>query len=247
MREPFKVIPRDSNPVDKDGNEILQLRMSRLSGCPEGYWQDLHDPQQITDELNETFDKGNDVHNEKEILNEGAKKNIAIEEVIKIMYDPLVKNEKTVYFIFKGTSDSFEFDFSGRFLRDYKSTYFNGFWYFMKEYDPKTKNLGDAYTKQLSGYAYLIYVKYGVLLTHGVITKVDKENHRNEVSLEGKLYTLPQMRKFLLRHPVLLLYFNRITREKFLELCVQWMQGKEWMCKNCVRNETCEVCKMIRV
>lgn len=202
--------------------------MSRLSSCPENYWEDLKNPQRISETLNQIFDDGNDVHDEREILTDGARKNIKLEGPIKIMHE-------SGLFILKGTPDARLFDFNGRYIKDYKTTERGGFYYFLKE------GWSEDYRKQLSGYAYLVYVKTGVYIQDGVIEKVDKKNPRAYMGLPDKLYELPKTRNFILKHPVILRWFGKITEEQFIQICIGLMKDEKWKCNNCSYKETCKV------
>jgi len=225
MREPFESINPQTKHYDQNGNEITQFRPSRLSGCFEDYWWDLQEDIPISDELNEIFDFGNTVHYEREYLNHGARKVISSEKVMKIMH-------KSGLFILKGQADSIELDSRGFFIKDYKSTKLSGFSFFLKD------GWSIDYIKQLSIYSYMNYVCEGVYLDKGVIEKVDKFNPRNYLALEHDLFPLDRVRDFILKHPVILYYFEKISEEVFLRLAVQEMTGKTWKCTNCAKKGT---------
>lgn len=190
----------------------------------------------ITDELSDIFDLGNEVHREEEYLRLGARNILECEEYFRIIHE---SDEWGV----AGLLDYDKLSFKGAYIEDLKSTKFGGFYFFLKE------SVKPEDRRQMSIYAYMKYVHTGTKRTRGVITKIDKEEPLNRMSLVADLMSIDEVRKFLLNHPVVLVILGKITEEKLIEICTAKMRPEvnqktleHWRCGNCqYADGTCPV------
>lgn len=237
MKEPFKRIDKDVEILDDDGDPIPIFSISRFSSCDWNHYCDITEEyaKPLTDELSEIFDLGNEIHEEDEELTRGSRNIIGCEEYMRIIHE----SER---YGLSGLLDYHKYNFHTAYIEDLKSTSKGGFYFFLRE------GVNNDYKKQLSGYAYLKYIHTGVWRNIGVITKIDKENPLNRISLSTELFTKEQMRDFYACHPVILAKLGDITEEKLINICAQKIIRenekdplKWWKCRNCQYNEGCPV------
>jgi len=202
MKEPFKSIERNEH------EEVPSFSATKLVGCYFSSHKNMTDPEPITNELNDIFDKGNNVHWEDEVLNIGSKRVISCEEYIKALHE-------SGLFAISGFHDYLKMDFRGPYLEDLKSTKRGGFYFFLQD------GINEQQRNQLSFYAYLYYIKTGVFLNKGVITKINKENTRERISLETNLFTPESMRNFVEEHPLILYTIGEISTKEFYAACIK--------------------------
>jgi len=233
MKEPFKVIKRSER------SEVPSFSASRIGSEYWSFFLDLTDPEPITDELNEIFDAGNVVHHYDEIYSEGGRGIVSCESYIKAIHE----SEK---FCISGLHDYIKLDRNGLYIEDLKSTIPGGLYWFFK------KGVDDGYKLQLSVYAYLYYLKHGVWIDTGVITKINKENTRDRISLSAKLFPLEYIRDVIVNHPVMKTISGEMTEKELLsvayaklkEIDPEWAKGNRkeaWVCKNCQYKGRCEL------
>jgi len=233
MKEPFRIIGREEYP------EVPSFGGSSFGGCYWATYRKHTDPLPITEELNQIFDMGNEVHHEDEVLNMDAKRGVSCEEYIKALHE----SEK---FAISGFHDYIKMDFRGLYLEDLKSGKFGSFYFFLKE------GMKRDYIIQLSTYAYLYYIKNGVYIKKGVITKIDKENTRNRLSLETDLMPREEIAEFLLNFPVIHAILGELRKVDFWDVCFEqiglldpkYKNGNKkspWVCMNCQYSKTCEL------
>ena len=229
MNEPFRESSKDEKILNKDGNPIPIFSASRFPNCDWNHYCDktprLTKP--IKDELSIIFDDGIEVHEEEEYLRDGARNILEHEK-----YHRIVHESETW-----GVSGLLDYDkicFRYPYIEDLKSTKFGGFYFFLKE-GIKTDN-----KIQMSIYAYLKYVCTGVQRKKGVITKIDKEEPLNRISLVTDLFLISEIRNFLVNNPVVLCILGKINEEQLIEACIQKMRpevnkktGEHWQCLNC--------------
>ena len=84
------------------------------------------------------------------------------------------------------------------------------------------------------------YVCTGVARTRGVITKIDKEEPLNRLSLVGDLHSVDLMSSYLINHPVKKAYLGEISEENFIDITIKKLKpqvnnntGEYWKCTNC--------------
>lgn len=257
MKEPFFEISYNPHPsvkyIEGKRTKIMNFRSSQLNGCfYKEYLKKIKGLKyEISPQLSDIFDLGSDVHEEDELLMEGAKCVIASEEEMKIMHN---SRDFTV----SGHFDYLLFDFNGRYIKDLKTTKTWGLFYFIKDFIIDKKFPLDNKI-QLSTYAYIWYVIKQYYIDHGVIEKIakDREDRRVRVSLSTKLFTSDYMRNYILEHPVILAHrFPEKYDENYvIGRAIDQMshednlnKGKCWKCGNCqfreIEGEECEV-KMI--
>jgi len=210
---------------------ITNFNVSRLNSCYWNYYRDLTDPLPITPELEVIFNTGREVHSLVEKYNKGARTVINSEKYIKIIH-------KDGAFSISGMYDFLKYDHNGKFLEDFKSTKSGGFYFFLKQ------GVNEDYIIQLSLYAYLLYIKKGYNIRQGIITKVDKENIRNKISLEGTLMSIRDTEEFIINHPVIRMKTNHLAHDDFLELTYEQMKGNWWKCTNCQYIDGCPIKKL---
>lgn len=218
----FKVSRKDHKTIDG----ITNFNVSRLNSCYWNYYRDLTDPLPITPELEEIFSKGREVHSIVEKYKKGAREIIGSEKYIKIIH-------RDKLFSLSGRYDFLKYDITGRYIEDLKSTKPGGFYFFLKQ------GLSSDYIIQLSLYAFLLYIKKGYRITNGVITKVDKENIRNKISLEGPLMTIEEIEEFIITHPVILKMMD--PGFDIIEVTYEQMKDSWWKCTNCQYKEGCPI------
>lgn len=219
--EPFRKAYYDNN--------IPNFRASSLCNCYYAFYLSLTKPKPYTTISTEAFEKGSEIHNEIEILQAGSKNIIDSEKALKIIH---VSKKYTI----SGHYDFLKFDFNGQYLEDLKSAKFESFYYFFN------KEIDLRYKLQLSIYAYLYYIEKGFKITHGVITKIDKNNPRNKLSRETTLFTPSEIREFLVNHPTILYMTEAINEKQLLNESQKQMTEKEqWRCIHCQYKDNCPI------
>ena len=214
---------------DKNNNNVPDFRASYLCDCYYKHYRQLTDPIPYTEDTEDTFSKGSEIHDQEEILQNGSKNIINSEKAMKIIH-------KSKKYTISGHNDFLKFDFAGRYLEDLKSTKFEAFYYFLK------KDIDKSHVLQLSIYAYLIYIEKGFSIKSGVITKIDKNNPRNRISRETKLLDVSTVESYLVNHPVILTVLEEFTRDQFLIKCkIQMDENETWRCDYCQYKKSCEV------
>jgi hypothetical protein len=164
--------------------------------CPLQFFLKKTVKKEITPETIEIFDSGNDHHDREVRLNDGAKCIIHAEEHMKIKH-------KSGKFIISGKADHIKFDFDGRYIEDYKTCKYDSLKYFLENDIPL------EYIWQTSLYAFIYYIHTGIVITRGIITKIDKENPRNRASRCFDLKTIAETEEFIVKHPVIQYFMDK--------------------------------------
>ena len=260
MNEPFFEIDYKPHPsvkyIDGKRTKLMNFRSSQLVNCFYAYYRQKIEgrPFKISPELNNIFDIGTDIHEEDELLLEGAKCVIDSERDMKIMHE-------SQEFTISGHFDYLMFDFNGRYVKDLKTTKTTGLYYIMKDYIWDDKFPLD-HKLQLGIYAYLWYVIKGYYVDHGVVEKIakDRETHRVRFSLATELFSSKYMRDYLEDHPVVLAHRfpEKYDKDYVIGEAIEQMgnedyinskTGKCWKCGNCSFNridgQECEVKQII--
>lgn len=235
MNEPFRRSSREEK-VFYEGKPIPIFSASRFSSCDWNHYVGIVKPLPVTDELSDIFDMGNEVHREEEYLRLGARNILECEEYMRIVHT----SERWGV---AGLLDYDKLSFRGAYLEDLKSTKWGGFFFFLRE------GMKHEDKRQMSIYAYMKYVHTGTKRTRGVITKIDKEEPLNRMSLVADLIPINEIRTFLTKHPVKRVILGEITEKEFIDSCIGKMAsevnqktGEHWRCGNCqYANGTCPV------
>lgn len=184
----------------------------------------------ITDDLSEIFDIGSEIHESEEFYRAGARGIIESELYRRIIH-------QSGKYAIGGKLDFYMAFILGKYIEDLKSTKKGGFFYFLKE------GVNDDNKLQISIYAYIKYIHTSIITKIGVITKIDKEDPLNKISLSTSLYTIEDVRKFLEQHPVILCTLGDITVEQLIESTANKIRpevnkktGEYWKCTNCQYN-----------
>lgn len=236
INKPFRESSRDEKILNDKGEPIPIFSASMFSSCDWNHYQVKKAPRVIGDELSKIFDKGNVVHREEEYLRQGARNILECEEYMRIVH-----TSETW-----GVSGLLDYDklcFRGGYIEDLKSTKIGGFYFFMKE------GVNEDNTIQMSIYSFMKYVCTGVSRSRGVITKIDKEEPLNRLSLVGDLHNADMMTDYLINHPVKKVYLGEISEEDFIALTIKKLKpqvnkntGEYWKCTNCAYADgTCPV------
>ncbi len=227
MNKPFRQSSREEKLLDKNGEPIPIFSASKFSSCDWDHYKSKKDPRPVQDELSEIFDKGNVVHREEEYLRQGARNVLECEEYIRIVH---TSEEWGV----AGLLDYDKLNFNGGYIEDLKSTKFGGFYFFLKE------GINDDNKIQMSIYAFMKYVVSGVARNRGVITKIDKEEPLNRMSLVGDLHSADYMNNWLIVHPVVNTFLGKLSEEQLIQYCIRKLRpqvnkksGEYWKCGNC--------------
>jgi len=182
--------------IDKNYRKKKDTKSFSPSGlcmeCPLGYFFSATIPKEVSAELQKIFDVGNDQHDREVIFNTGSRGVILAEEKMKIIHIELG-------YIISAKPDHIKFDFDGRYIEDYKTCEHKSLKKFISE-----KGMSMIYVWQLSIYAYVYYINTGVIITRGVITKIDKKHPRNRVSKEFPLMSIEETEKYITTHPAVL-------------------------------------------
>lgn len=172
-------------------NQLIFSPSGLCEDCPLQYYFTLNIKKELTKEVKEIFDKGNDIHDREVVLNKGARCVINAEDKMKIIHNELG-------YVVSARYDHLKFDFEGRYLEDYKTCQGESIPNFFIEPIPK------KHVVQLSIYAFVFYINTGILITRGVITKIDKDKPRNRGSREFELMSMEDIEKYIVNHPTIL-------------------------------------------
>lgn len=246
MKEPFRKSDPSETNYDEKGQPIPIFSASRFSSCDWNHYCDItpEKAKPITDALSDIFDEGNETHEEDEELSKGARNILRCEDYMRIVYIP---NDIPLWGV-AGLLDYDKFCWKFTYIEDLKSTSFNGLYFFLKEYD-KEKGVKEDYKIQMSIYKFMKYVIYGVKRKFGVITRIDKERVTNRISLTTPLYTIAEIRNFLINHPVIQCKIGQITEKELITKTIMKLKpeissrtGEYWKCGNCqYADGTCPV------
>ena len=213
----------DPNPIHFSPTDMakcpIQLRAKKETGKE----------RVISDELKEIFAKGNEIHINEGIYRHGARGLLETE-----MHITMIRKAKDM--IFSGYMDFLMIDEKGMYIEDLKSCNRNAFYHFNTNPESFSEKI------QVSSYRYLYYTIFGVRISRAVITKIDRKNPRNRISLEVPMYSIAYMEKFLEHHPAIRMALDYvITEEKFMEHTEHIMRKNRWVCGYCDDNKLCPI------
>ena len=182
-----------------------------------------------TDKVKEIFKRGSEIHTLEGIYREGAKGLINTE-----LHMTVIKKDETM--IFSGYMDFLMIDENGLYIEDLKSCDRKAFYHFNSNPSSFSEKI------QVSAYRWLYFQIFGVEITRGVITKIDRENTRNRISLEVPMYSISYMDKFLDQHPsISSATGQKITAGRFVELTEIIIRKNRWVCKYCDISKDCDL------
>ena len=194
---------------------------TELTKCPKALLRkkEGHKKEYSEDTLS-IFEKGSEIHLETDILRSGAK------AVIETELHATIIHESEEYIV-SGYMDFLMFDLKGLYIEDLKSCNKGAFYYFMKEIGSPSEKL------QVSIYAFLYFIIHGVRIKKGVITKIDRENPRNRISLEIDLIPINEIQSLIEDHPTINFLLEKTNKKEFLRRTKAYIKKNRWMCKYC--------------
>ena len=213
----------DPNPIHFSPTDMakcpLQLRAKKETGKV----------REISPELKEIFAKGNEIHVLEGIYRKGARGFVENE-----LHMTMIRTTKDM--IFSGYMDFLMIDEKGLYIEDLKSCNRNAFYHFNTNPEQFSEKI------QVSSYRYLYYIIFGVRIDRAVITKIDRANTRNRISLEVPMYSIAYMEKFLEHHPAIRMALKyEITEEKFNEHSEHIIRKNRWVCNYCDDSKSCPI------
>ena len=203
----------DPDPIHFSPTELCKCPKSLL-GKKEGV-ETIYAPETL-----QIFEDGSTIHLKEGILRNGMKGLIDME-----LHMTIIRDDES--YIISGYSDFLMFDMIGMYIEDLKSCKFGAFWHFLKEKGSPSELL------QVSIYAWLYWIINKVRITKGVITKISRENPRNQISLEIDLIPVEQITEFIEEHPTILFLQDKITKTEFNNRTKQYVENNRWMCNYC--------------
>ena len=186
-----------------------------------------------TEKVREIFKIGNTIHHNEGIYRHGARGHIDTE-----LHMTVIKN--TVDMIFSGYADFIMIDEKGLYGEDLKSCDRKAFYHFNSDPESFSEKI------QVSSYRWLYFNIFGVDIERWVITKIDRAEPRNRISLLIKTYSIEYMDKFLENHPSirksLRLDMTEVQKEKVTDYIIR---KNRWVCKYCDDSKTCPLNKRL--
>ena len=217
----------DPNPIHLAPTEMgkcpIQLTDKKENGKKFNY----------TEKILEIFKKGTRIHHNEGIYRKGGRGTLDIELHMTVI-------KRSLDMIFSGYADFIMIDEKGLYGEDLKSCARNAFYHFNKEPNSFTEKI------QLSAYRWLYYVVFGVDIERWIITKVDRDEPRNRMSLLIETYTPEQMEEFILGHPsILSILGKKLSEEAFLREAKKIIKKARWLCRYCDDKKTCIINKVL--
>ena len=186
-----------------------------------------------TPELKEIFKKGNTIHHNEGIYRKGARGHIDTE-----LHMTVIKNDKEM--IFSGYADFIMIDENGLYGEDLKSCNRKAFYHFNSDPSQFSEKI------QVSSYRWLYFQVFGVDIERWVITKIDREEPRNRMSLLVPVYSIEYMDKFLENHPSIRKSLKlNMTEEQKDRVTEYIIRKNRWVCNYCDDKKTCSLNKKL--
>ena len=136
-------------------------------------------------------------------------------------------------FIFSGYADFIMVDDKGLYIEDLKTCNRKAFYHFNNEVGSMREKI------QVSCYRLLYYVIYGVIIERGVITKIDRDNALNRISLQVDLWSMEDTERFIEYHPTVKYFTDGISEEKFMKETEKYIKANRWICRYCEEQDDC--------
>ena len=204
----------------KGENKVIHYSPTDMSKCPIilrkkkiGKYVDKFSDATLT-----IFAGGNKVHVLEGIYRKGSMGHIDTEKHMSII-------ENSGKYIFSGYADFVMIDHNGLYLEDLKSCNKKAFYFFQKEKGSASEKI------QISAYRYLYYIVFGVIIERGVITKIDRDNTLNRMSLEIEMLSIKDMENYITNHPTIRRLLNEITDATFNKETYKFIKGNRWVCQ----------------
>jgi len=187
-------------------------------------------PRKYSPELIEILEAGNRLHVTTSIYRDGSKGLIDNEKHMKA----ISLNEDV---IFSGYADFIMIDENGLYIEDLKTTKREAFFHFNKSPDSYSEKV------QLSAYRWLYWIIFGVKIKRGIITKIDRIEPLNRISLKIDMFSIDRTEELILNNPALLLLQGKISQEEFENKTLDFVlnNGNKWLCKYCDDRNTCKI------
>jgi hypothetical protein len=215
-------------------NTAFRLSPTDLGKCPfiiEKKKKGTRD-KEITDQLQEIFNIGNEAHQLEGIYRYGMRGLCETEYRLQI-YAP----EEHV--IFTGYIDFIMVDNKGLYIEDLKTANRNAFYFFNKDAENYYERI------QVSGYRFLYYIIHGVDIPRAVITKIDRDNFRNRMSLEIEPHKPELTERIILTHPTFLYMKGDIDTKQFYKMTEVFIRESRWLCNYCEEKKECAINKKL--
>ena len=186
-----------------------------------------------TEEVYDKFEKGNRIHNTEGIAREGARGNLGCEERMSLIH-------KSGKYMFNGYQDfNMLHPLVGEYIEDLKSCDRKAFYHFNNDPSNWSEKI------QVSCYRWMRYVLHGYKTEHAIITKIDRDNPLNRISLEIDLFPVNYTEQFILNHPTVLKLTGTISQERFNQATELIIRGNRWVCRYCEDKKTCPLNKKL--
>ena len=185
------------------------------------------------EKLKEIFQKGNKAHILEGIKREGSKTHVATEVYMKVIHI-----DKSM--IFSGYADFIMYD-GDLYIEDLKTCDLKAFYHFFTNSDTFELKV------QLNAYRYLYYVLHGVLIDKLIVTKIDRNNLFNRISLQISTIPIDTMEKYIMQNPAVLYGLKEIDKKTFLESTLNYIKDNDlrWLCRYCNDKKTCPINKKL--
>lgn len=215
--------------IRKSDPNVPHFSPTEFCTCPEKLLDKKNGvPVVFGPETLEIFEKGSEIHLDEAILRDGANNLVA-----KDLHMTVIKDDLS--YIFSGYLDFLMYDLKGKYIEDLKSCNRKAFYHFNKNGPSQKEKL------QVSLYGYLYFLLNRVRIKRGMITKIDRSNPRNRISLEFDLIPIEEMEEFVINHPVIMFLDGKINRDTFLKLVREYISKNQWLCGYCDKSKTCKI------
>ncbi len=210
--------------------DVLRFSPTDMAKCPIILRQKklgLKD-YKFTQKVRDIFAEGSKIHVLRGIYRSGSKEQVNTELRMKC-----IKDDRE--YMFTGYADFIMLDENGLYIEDLKSCSRRAFYFFNNERGSDGERL------QVSGYRWLYYVVFGVIIERAVITKIDRDNTLNKFSLEVDLMSISDFEDYLMNHPTVQSLTGKINDKQFLVMSKMFITKNRWLCKYCDECEECDI------
>lgn len=213
----------------------IRLSPTDLGKCPlKLYNKKIGKKEYVyTEKTLKIFEKGNRIHVMTGILRTGSKELIDTE-----LHMTIIREDGKV--IFSGYTDFIMMDDNGLYIEDLKSCNRKAFYHFFTNKDNYSEKV------QVSAYRWLYYIIFGVIIQRGIITKIDRDNTLNKLSLEIDMIPVDEMEELVNNNPALLRFEAKITEAELLKLTNDFIKdNNRWSCSYCDEKKECVINKKL--
>ena len=217
----------DPNPIHFSPTEMAKCPI-QLDGKKDGTKKFTY-----TEKVKEIFKQGSTIHLNEGIYRHGARGLIETELHMTVISDKLDM-------IFSGYADFIMIDEKGLYLEDLKSCARSAFYHFNSNPEQFSEKI------QISSYRWLYFQLFGVDIERAVITKIDRAEPRNRISLLIRPYSLEYMDKYIESHPSIRKALKyAMTKEQKDKVTEYIIRKNRWVCNYCDDKKTCPLNKKL--